>query len=185
MRFSQTELRDLAIAWIVLGVILSRFSIELLPMSFIAVGTAFVCHELAHKYYAQRHHLFAEFRMWTNGLVLAIAIALISQGQFIFAAPGAVYIYGYNVSPSVNGRISFAGPAVNLFVATLAMLLFLVFPTYLVASIALINAFLGFFNLLPIHPLDGGKVMNWNKTVYAGALGWALVMVFLTQYLLI
>jgi Zn-dependent protease len=185
MRFSQKELRDLAIAWIVLAVILARLNLALLPMSFIAVGTAFVCHELAHKYYAQRHHLFAEFRMWTNGLILAIAIAVISQGQFIFAAPGAVYIYGYNVSPSVNGKISFAGPAVNLFVATLAMMLYVVFPSYLVAAVALINAFLGFFNLLPIHPLDGGKILNWNRLTYFGALGWSLVLVFLTQYLLV
>ena len=53
--------------------------------------------------------------------------------------------------------VSFAGPLTNFFLAVL----FLVFPfTWEHDKMIYINLLLGFFNLLPLHPLDGGRMLK-------------------------
>ncbi|MEM3799995.1 MAG: site-2 protease family protein, partial [Thermoprotei archaeon] len=37
---------------------------------------------------------------------------------------------------------------------------------YVFAKTSSINVFLGFFNILPIPPLDGQKVFAWSKPVW-------------------
>ena len=46
------------------------------------------------------------------------------------------------------------------------------------SSIAWINTFLALFNLLPIYPLDGSKVLAWNRYVYAGFGLFTLLLFF-------
>ena len=183
MTFSRQELQELALAWAVLSVILSRLSLEMLPISFLAVGTAFVCHELAHKYVAVKNNYFAEFRIWREGLLLAILIAVISQGQFIFAAPGAVYIFGYAISTEANGKISLAGPALNLVVATASLLVFWAQGGALFAALATINGYLGFFNLMPVPPLDGKKIRAWNHQLYYAVIAWSFILIMGIEYI--
>jgi Zn-dependent protease len=63
--------------------------------------------------------------------------------------------------------IALAGPAINLLLAfTLAFTLKTFFMEWalinvLVTAIITVNTALAIFNLLPIHPLDGSKVMTW------------------------
>jgi Zn-dependent protease len=119
-----------------------------------------------------------------------LALALISGGRFLFAAPGAVYIYSYYLSRRENGIISLAGPLTNLAIALIFLFLsvavglrgtpraeilaasLLYFGTY-------VNAYLAFFNLLPIPPLDGSKVIAWNFPLWAFLMVILVVVLFL------
>ena len=66
--------------------------------------------------------------------------------------------------------ISFAGPASNFLLAILVSIVIRLTPQtglglftlihYLLYMVAFYNLVLGFFNLIPIHPLDGFKVVN-------------------------
>ena len=144
--------------------------------SFVAVITAFLLHELMHKMVAQRYGCYAEFRAYPMGLLLGVFTAAFG---FMFAAPGAVMVSG-QVSGRQHVRISAAGPATNLALAAgfvgLAVLLGaslsplgdLLF--YLVASIAFVNLFLGFFNLIPFPPLDGSKIFAFNKPLWVAMI---------------
>jgi len=206
LRFSQRELKDLLIAWLALGV---AFAIFLNPgllqsvldpsttpnlsamggalvLSLLTAGVGFLLHELAHKVVAVRFGQVAEFRADYNLLFLAIVGAL---AGFLFAAPGAVHHRG-RISERENGLISLAGPVTNVALAVL-FLLFLVVSAatglggYLlqIGNLGVvINLLLAGFNMIPFGPLDGKKVLAWNKVVYAvvavPSIGLAVLALF-------
>lgn len=197
--FSTIEVRDIVIAWLGLGVafFMSGFGgalglptvydkifrtpklfAEFFVVALATVGSGFVLHELSHKFTAQRFGYWAEFRMWPFGLVLALVTSLIG---FIFAAPGATYISGFNISESENGKISVAGPLMNVIVGII-FLPFLLFGHgvwYDLGSEGVfVNIFLALFNMLPLYPLDGAKVFAWSKLRWA-AVFVPLVLVFI------
>jgi len=159
--------------------------LEVFLLTILVIGTGFLGHELAHKFSAQQYGCWAEFKLWTVGAIMALLFAVISQGNFIFAAPGAVYIasrssyFGEGIDRKANGIISLAGPLVNVGAAA-------IFVLALVASSALgfgdliighsfhflfegvlINIWLGAFNMIPFFILDGQKVFTWDRRVWA------------------
>jgi Zn-dependent protease len=144
----------------------------------VSVGTGFALHELAHKFVAQRYGCWAEFRYSLQGLLIALFISLFG---FLYAAPGAVYIVG-RISDRQNGIISIAGPATNVVVAV-ALLPFVIMGEGLMANLlysaVFFNAFLAIFNMIPIMPLDGAKVLKWNVGLYAAAAaGMGILLIF-------
>lgn len=184
---SSIEKQHLIISWLTISIafswVLGGFSLSTitstLPVTLIAVGTGFVLHELAHKYTAMHFGAHAEYRMWTNGLIFALILALFLK--IVFAAPGAVYIYGPHINRKQNGIISFSGILTNILVGLLFLVLSISGFFYREAfMIMYINFFLAFFNLLPFPPLDGSKVFAWNKKIWAIAFIPLLVaMVFI------
>jgi len=167
---SRTELLHLSIAILIfflvvcLGFILSfRSSVVIFV---VGGGTvlAFVSHELAHKFTAQRYGLWSEFRLDPVMAVFSL-ITVIPLIPIKIIAPGAVVIFGYSVTLEQMGKTSLAGALVNIFQALLFYTLAPYMPElYLVAYI---NAYLAMFNLIPISVLDGRKVFAWNKIVWA------------------
>jgi Zn-dependent protease len=88
-------------------------------------------------------------------------------------------IYGTYISREQNGKISAAGPAVNILLCIpFALILFVsgMFPVSflsrnllaLVGMVGLqVNAMIAAFNMLPVSVLDGKKVLAWNPAVFA------------------
>ncbi|MBU0953629.1 MAG: site-2 protease family protein [Nanoarchaeota archaeon] len=180
MSFGRRELRDILVAFLVLSFVFAYPEALTQPtfflLSMIAVGVAFVGHELSHRYVARRFGYFAAFRLWPQGLLLAFLFTFVTNGAFIFAAPGAVvfgspYIFKEHRKDEV-GKIGVAGPVFNLLMYGVFMTLAFLFTIPELAFAARINAWLALFNLIPIAPLDGQKVLSWNK----GAWGAALIL---------
>lgn len=149
----------------------------------VSVGTGFAMHEMAHKFVAQRYGCWAEFRYSLQGLLIALFISFFG---FLYAAPGAVYIVG-RISQRENGIISIAGPATNVVVAV-ALLPLIIMSKGLVANLlysaVFFNAFLAIFNMIPIMPLDGAKVLKWNMGLYAAAVvGMGALLLFVWFWL--
>lgn len=179
---SSKELVDLFAAW--LGVSfafylafsaasLSNASLEyiLLTLSvpLLVVGSSFVLHELLHKFAAQRYGFWSEFR--ANYVTLGLSILFAYVTHIVFAAPGATMIYGPQITKRQNGIISAAGPLLNLALGGLYLLLHLLTPprgllSYVGIYGFAINIWLSAFNLLPIGPLDGRKVLDWGVLQY-------------------
>ncbi len=186
VRFTQSEVRHILISILVLVIAVSGIGPHWLGAKEIGIRIAavslplvagFFLHELAHKSIAMRFGYWAVYRMWTFGLVFALMMGLISNGRFIFAAPGAVVILTPYASPRESGLISVAGPLTNLAVGIcLLPLAFLGGGLLgLVGSMgAWINFWLAFFNLLPVPPLDGSKIFYWNAKVWIAAEGLSI-----------
>ncbi len=199
MVMNSTERNDLIVSWLTLGFAFSLLIsndwlnlmsfAEAIPIALLAVGTGFVFHEMAHRQMARSYGFHAEFRAWTQGLIFAVLIAFISGGRFIFAAPGATYIFATNISREKNGKISFAGPAVNMVLGFILIFLSLLSTSELAFKIlfnaAWINFWFAFFNLLPLGPLDGTKVFMWNKGVWIAGILVAGTMALFPQAIFI
>ncbi|MGP8012201.1 MAG: peptidase M50 [Halobacteriota archaeon] len=175
---SSKELVDLFVAWLgisfafylVFGAVLPNASFALtLVLPLLVVGSSFVLHELLHKFTAQRFGFWSEFR--ANYVTLGLSILFAYVVHIVFAAPGATMIYGPNITKRQNGIISAAGPLLNLGLGGLYLLLYLLAPlggllSYVGVYGFIINIWLSAFNLLPIGPLDGRKILNWGVLQY-------------------
>lgn len=186
-KFSRIEITHLLISIAVLTIVFSLlitrnnviyglasgFNVDKLPygivLAFLGVVTAFFIHEILHKFMAQKYGLWAEYRMFPQGLRLALLLGIFTP--FVFAAPGAVMFRG-DSRTFETGKIASAGPLANLIIAaiTLPLYLFVFYEASLLGQIfgfiCLINAFLATFNLLPFGPLDGAKIIRWNVNVW-------------------
>jgi Zn-dependent protease len=180
---SRTELLHISIAFVVLTVdlvllltgglffsggsgLLSGVSPTLVVVAATAALTGFVSHELAHKVYAQRHGFWAEFRMSPFGLVFSLFTATLG---FLWAAPGATVVSGMSeIDRASWGRTSLAGPLTNVVFAAIFYagsltaydLRSWTFPWLIL--LAWVNGWFATFNLLPLGPLDGAKVLRWS-----------------------
>ena len=182
-KFTSSEVRDLIIAFIVISLCFAIANagrdiagiLSLLPIVMVGVGAGFILHELGHKFVSMKYGYWAEFKLWPQGLLFALVTSFFG---FVFAAPGAVYTYANYMTDEINGKISIAGPIVNIVLAIifLAIATFVYPSAFYSGTFALIfivcalgysiNSFLAVFNLLPIGNLDGSKVLNWNMGIW-------------------
>jgi Zn-dependent protease len=206
---SATELRDLLLSLIALIIAFSILGEKRLPgyemvlITAVGVGTGFLLHELAHKFVAMHYGYWAEYRANNMGLILAVVMAF---AGFIFAAPGAVMITRssypgeFYSQDSISQEkltkqfkreelyISLAGPLTNISLVAIFFVLLVsgVFGDSLwtrAANFALfINLILASFNLLPVGPLDGKKIFNSNRLVWA-VVAIPTILLGLTMYL--
>jgi len=188
MKFSAREIRELTVAWLMIsvafaiamnGLELSNKFFLVVVASALTVGVGFIFHELAHKYMAQKYHCFAEF--YYNPFMLVFAI-LISFLGVVFAAPGAVVISGHTIHKNY-GKISAAGPIANLVISILFFISFIFYNITVLKYGFLINAWLAFFNMIPIGNFDGIKIKLWSKTAYWIILIISLALVFFGYFL--
>jgi Zn-dependent protease len=184
LRFSKTEVLHLAIATaLVTAVGMSIYGFpfrsgfvrwELITI-FIS---AFIIHELGHKFLAQFYRAWAEFRVLLFGAVIT-AFSALPFLPFKFIAPGVVWVSG-NLSQSRSGRVSWIGPLTNLAMGAGFLVFYLALAaadsenSILLAGVRF-NGFIAFFNLIPFMGLDGQKIFGWNKLVwvltFAAAIG--------------
>lgn len=197
-KFTKSEVRDLIIAFLVISLCFAIANtgrninalLQILPMIMVGVGAGFILHELGHKFVSMKYGYWAEFKLWPQGLLFALITSFFG---FVFAAPGAVYTYANYMTDEINGKISVAGPVVNIILA----IIFLAIATavyqsaftsqtslfiFVVCSLGYsINSFLALFNLLPIGNLDGSKVLRWNVGIWIAVIAVAGIMVFLSH----
>ncbi|MCW4013051.1 MAG: site-2 protease family protein [Candidatus Bathyarchaeota archaeon] len=175
--FGKNELRDLGIGLaVIMLILLSGYWRQLLnsPVFLISAlliyGTAFLLHELAHKFMAQSLGYWAEFRINQQGIMITL-LSLISPFKII--APGAVMI-GNIASWDHYGKISVAGPATNIGLGLLFLVVKMFTGDPMIWALATvgtsINASLALFNLIPFGVFDGAKIIKWNKYVWGAAV---------------
>jgi Zn-dependent protease len=154
-------------------------------LRFALILPAIVLHEVAHGYVAyllgdptarERGRLtlnpIAHVDLW--GTVLMPALLLLSSGgafAFGYAKPVPVNPYRMHRTTVQNGMLltGIAGPATNIALAIAAAILYRVMGvlpglpgivTDIVGYFCYINLVLAFFNLIPLPPMDGSRVVQ-------------------------
>jgi Zn-dependent protease len=189
--FYRDELKDILIAILALTFIFwladGNYNFSLFPIFLFLVVISFLFHELAHRWVAIKFGYDAFFKLFPQGIIFGILFAFLG---FIFVAPGAVVILprfsllfkSRKRRKMEWGLISASGPLTNLFFA----FIFLLFtPVLKIAELVVsINSWLAFFNLLPLPPLDGSKVIVWKWQVWLLLMGIASFLVFFRHLLI-
>ncbi len=150
-------------------------------INFIILMPAFILHELAHKFVAQRKQLFARYVLHAKGIMFTLITALI---RFGIVAPGFVAIIG-QVDKKGNGHISVVGPLTNILLGSIGLLLAAMTQFFGINTpmlllfyykMAFFNSFLALFNLIPVWNLDGAKVLKWNPWMWLSVSGLSFGM---------
>jgi len=162
----------------------SRFALTLYEAStwIIPLIVAITFHEAAHGFVA---HLFGDNTAWRQGRVsfnplkhidpfgtiLLPALLMITHSPFLFgyAKPVPVNFRALRRPKLDSAFVAAAGPTMNLTLAILSAVLFHLVPLAPpdaadwigenLNNALIINVLLGVFNLLPIPPLDGGRIL--------------------------
>ncbi len=145
--------------------------------SILAIGIAVIFHEVSHGHvanwlgdstakYAGRLSLnpIRHIDLW--GTIIIPAILIITKAGFVFGWAKPVPVNYYNLRYGKYGPllVALAGPAANFIILLICGILVRISPAntafpYLFLVIGLVNSFLMLFNLIPIPPLDGSKIL--------------------------
>jgi len=199
IRWSQKEVKHLGIAAaLVIGVGYSmalvglggfgplNFPDPLIMSVFALILTAsFLVHEIAHKVYAQKAGMWAEFRLTTFGAVLTLAAVFL---PFKIIAPGAMMIGGNAPTAKEMIKISIAGVITNMIFSTVFLGLAFAWPVIdywwlMLVFSAYINAFIAIFNLIPFGVFDGYKLFMLNKKIWVASVIPAAILTGITGYI--
>ncbi|MEM3326692.1 MAG: peptidase M50 [Thermoproteus sp.] len=156
---------------------------RLLPT--LAIAIAIVPHELAHRQTARSRGCWSRFVLYPPGFFVTLfvnaIVGALARSPVLFIS-GYTLISCYSHDRDDDGIISLAGPLTNIAIALMSYAV-LLSPIYIgpVAAEFLeylmrLNAFVAFFNLLPLGPLDGAKVFRWNIAAWAVVLAASIFL---------
>lgn len=133
-----------------------------IKISMIIAAPAVLLHELGHKFAAIFYGLSAEFFASYFGLGLGVLLKLVGSPFLVFI-PGYVSINNATITQSAI--IAFMGPLMNLFlwISSYLLLKYKHFNNktmIILYATKRINMILFFFNMIPIPPFDGAKVLS-------------------------
>jgi len=172
--FTRDEIKDLVVALAITILIFSSgmyrqpilslvtvlSNPKLLLYVITVVTISLVPHEFLHKYVAMKLGYPARY-MLSKRLALLSLISILLPFKIIATGYVAVFSW-YPIPRRDEGLIAVAGPTINLILALATTTLYVVLGNFLLWFIAWINSLILFFNLLPIPPLDGWRILKWS-----------------------
>jgi len=126
------------------------FIITPIPIA-VSIFISVILHEMAHAFVANRR----------GYRVYGIEVGLFSGSASIDS----------NIHERDSIPITAAGPISNLTLYFIGMLISFVYPNTFIDSFMMVNLLLFVFNILPIYPMDGGRILRDLLSIKSRKLG--------------
>ncbi len=138
----------------------------------------------------------AEFKIWSYGLAMGLALAVISNGRLIILLPGGIAVahlaahrlghFRYGLNMGTWGWIASMGSVANILLGMFLKQLMNMFnfSSGLFERFIYVNFLLALFMYLPLPPLDGATAFFGSRLNYVIIFGFIFgyVTLFLSQF---
>jgi len=146
-----------------------------------------VLHHMAQRIAGLSCGMRGEHKIWWVGIGLGIVLAIVSRGNIWFLAASGVYFHHlqmhrlgywrYGIGMKGVGGSTFAGPCAVIILVTFIKSLELYVPfiplnPLMVQKMFIIGWGFALWNLIPIPPLDGSRIMFSSRLAYAFLFGF-------------
>ena len=190
-KFTPHELRGLIASILVIAFIISfkdwgkgRFDaltgIYNLFNSILIVALSILIHDAGQRIWGLAIGYRIEFKMFSFGLLLALIVAFITDGNIWVIIPGGFMLhhlaghrlgwFRYGINYFGQAMVALAGPLFSLMLVILLKILYAFSPNVLIQKAIIFNVIYTITNLLPIPPLDGSKIYFGSRMLYAFVL---------------
>lgn len=147
---------------------------EKMPRALFSAAIAFLIHLSAQKIMAGRLACSAFYRLWLPGLVVSMLLMVVGIKPILLIGAVSLSAYkfgrfgykGRQMTMTEIGWIGVVGPAANIVMAYLFKIYAASTGSSLLYYMAMVNGLMALFNLVPIKPLDGSKVVLWNPMLW-------------------
>ena len=190
-KFTKHEVRGLLISILIIAFIISfkewgttsfdfKIGVYSLFNAVLIVALSILVHDAGQRLWGLAIGYRVEFKMWSFGLIFALVIAFISNGNFWLIVPGGFMLhhlaghrlgfFRYGVNYFGQAMVALAGPLFTLMLIILLKVLGAYNPNPLIQKAIMFNVVYVITSLLPIPPLDGSKIYFGSRMLYAFVL---------------
>ena len=190
-KFTPHELKGIVISILIIAFIISfkEWGVEKFDLgsgffnlfnAILIVALSVLVHDAGQRLWGMAIGYRIEFRMWTFGLLFAVIVAFISNGNFWMILPGGFLLhhlaghrlgfFRYGINYFGQAMVALAGPLSNLTLIIFLKILYVFSPNPLIQKAIIFNVIYTITNMLPIPPLDGSKIYFGSRMLYAFVL---------------
>lgn len=190
-KFTRYELRGLIISILVIAFIISfnewgtaKFDFGVgfynLFNAMLIVALSILVHDAGQRIWGLAIGYRVEFKMWTFGLIIALVIAFLSNGNLWLIVPSGFLLhhlaghrlgfFRYGINYFGQAMVALAGPLFTLMLIIVLKVLSTFSPNLLIQKAIIFNVVYAITSLLPIPPLDGSKIYFGSRMLYAFTL---------------
>ena len=199
-KFTSYEIRGLIISILAIAFIISfkdwgttgfdfRVGLYNLFNAVLIVALSILIHDAGQRLWGLAIGYRVEFRMWSFGLLAALVIAFISNGNLWLIVPSGFMLhhlaghrlgwFRYGINYFGQAMVALAGPLFTFMLIILLKVIYAFSPNPLIQKAIIFNVVYVITSLLPIPPLDGSKIYFGSRMLYAFALPALIVATIL------
>lgn len=187
-KFTPHELRGLIISILAIAFIISfkewgttRFDLTVgiynLFNAILIVALSILIHDAGQRIWGLAIGYRIEFKLWSFGLLIALIIAFVSNGNLWLIVPSGFMLhhlaghrlgrFRYGINYFGQAMVALAGPLFTLMLVILLKVLSIFSANPLIHKAIVFNIIYLITSMLPIPPLDGSKIYFGSRMLYA------------------
>ena len=161
-------------------------------IALLLIGSALFVHHAGQKLWGLRKGFRVQQRLWWYGLIFSLLLVFLTDGKVKFLAASGIFMlkghrlgaFRYGTNIRTYAAICLAGPIANILFGTFFKQLVIIglLPASIGNPIFTVNMLFAVWNLIPIPPLDGSRILYSSRLLFAFLFGAIAGYVILIQF---